>query len=315
MNASQVNPANDRAVEPATIEGVAFMDGEYIPASEAKISVFDWGFARGDAVFDVAHVWKGWLFRVDDHLERFAESVAKFEMTLPYELAEIREIVIECVRRSGLEDAFVEMVCTRGMSPAGAPLHPRHCVNNFFAYVFPFLWIVQPDKIEQGAHVVISSVQRIPPESIDPTAKNFNRLDLMKAMFEAYNVAGAGAVAVLPDRDGNITEGSGFNVMAAIDGKVVTPARGVLEGITRRTALELCDELGIPNEEGVISAEELRDADEVFLTSSAGGIMPVTRVDERILGNGAAGPLTRQITDLYWAKKEAGWLGTRIAYD
>ncbi|MFQ5954899.1 MAG: aminotransferase class IV, partial [Kiloniellales bacterium] len=125
-------------------------------------------------------------------------------------------------------------------------------------------------------------------------------LDFIAGLFDAYD-RGAENV-VLVDQQGDIAEGPGFNVFAVKDGRVLTPAEGTLKGITRRTALELCAELAIPAEEGVLSAAALREADEVFLTSTAGGIMPVSRIDDAPVGPGRPGPVTQRLTDLYWAK-------------
>src|SRR5690606_29207996 len=124
-----------------------------------------------------------------------------------------------------------------------------------------------PEDRERGLHVAISHVRRIPPESVDPTVKNYHWLDLVAGLFDAYD-RGAENV-LLTDLDGNLTEGPGFNVFAVTGGRVATPGRGVLEGITRRTAIELCAEIGVPVEVGVLGVDALRSAEEAFVTSTA----------------------------------------------
>lgn len=300
------------AIMPDLSEGVAYMDGEYIPINETKISVLDWGFIKSDVTYDVVSVWDGEFFRLEDHLDRFESSCAKLRLTLPVSRDEIRGILTECVRRSGLRESYIEMVCTRGLMPAGVPRHPKNCVNTFFAYAIPYVWILPPEQRERGTHVIVSSVERIPSASVDQTAKNFHWIDLVQAWYEADEKGGD--VPVLVDRDGNVTEGTGFNVFAVRDGKVYTPASGVLEGITRKTVIELCETLQIPIEVGLVSADELRDADEVFLSSTAGGVMPVNKIDDRILSNGGPGPLTMKLSETYWAKKAEGWYTTPIDY-
>ena len=297
-------------------DGAAYIEGRCVPIAEARIPILDWGFSHSDVTFDVVHVWQGRFFRLGDHLERFERSVAGLRMSLPHSREGITEILMECVRLSGLRDAYVEMGCTRGV-PAGPTRDPRDLENRFFAFAVPFIWVASEEQRRRGLHLVISSVQRIPPESVDPTFKNFHRGDLTRGLFEAYDRGGD--TTVLVDGDGNVTEGPGFNVFMAVDGRVVTPARGVLEGITRKTVVELCRECGIPVELGTVPAEMLRGADEVFLSSTAGGILAVATVDGRTLGmdeagGGAMGPLTRQLHDLYWSKKEAGWHGTPVNY-
>ena len=148
---------------------------------------------------------------------------------------------------------------------------------------------------------------------MDPTVKNFHWGDLTQALFQAFDRGGE--TAVLVDGDGYLSEGPGFNVFRVQDGGVTTPHGTVLEGITRESVRELCDELEVPFAFANITPDELRDADEVFLSSTAGGIMPVSRVDDRILGNGRPGPLSTRMRDLYWQKHEQGWHGTPVDYD
>lgn len=281
--------------------GIAYLDGRYVPMSEAKISVLDWGFLRSDATYDVVHTWRGRFFRLDRHLERFERSVAKLRMTLPFGRDELVEVLRGCVSRAGLEDAYVEMICTRGVSPTFSR-DPRDAVNRFIAFAVPFGWILRPEAREQGLNVAVSRVQRIPPQSVDPTVKNYHWLDLVAGLFEAYE-RGAENV-ILTDGEGNVAEGPGFNVFAVAQGRVTTPDRGVLEGITRLTAIELCAELGRPVDIAALPVEALHAADEVFVTSTAGGIMPLTRLDDRPVGDGRPGPVTRTLIGLYWAKHE-----------
>ena len=287
--------------EPAFPPGVAYLDGAYVPMSEARIPVLDWGFLRSDATYDVVHVWQGRFFRLDRHLERFERSVAKLRMTLPFGQDELVEVLRQCVLRAGLEDAYVEMICTRGVSPTFSR-DPRDAVNRFIAFAIPFGWILRPEQRERGLQVAISRIQRIPPQSVDPTVKNYHWLDLVAGLFEAYE-RGAENV-ILTDGAGNVSEGPGFNIFAVTEGRVVTPDRGVLEGITRGTAIELCQELGHPVEVAPLPVETLCGAGEAFVTSTAGGIMPLTLVDGEPIGDGAPGPVTRALIELYWAKHE-----------
>ena len=294
--------AERRAGEAAAFPpGVAYLDGRFCPMSEAKISVLDWGFLRSDATYDVVHVWQGRFFRLDLHLERFLASVAKLRLSLPMDREELIAILKECVRRSGLENAYVEMICTRGFSPSFSR-DPRDAENRFIAFAIPFGWIADEAQRARGLRLAISRIPRIPPESVDPTVKNYHWLDIVQGLFEAYDRGAENALLV--DFDGNVTEGAGFNVFAVRDGRVATPGRGVLEGITRRTVLDLCAELAIPAETRALPAAELRAADEVFISSTAGGVMPVTEIDGAPVGDGRPGPVTGRLTALYWDKHE-----------
>ncbi len=293
-------------------DGAAFVDGSYVPIGEARLPLLDWGFTRSDVTYDVVHVWKGSFFRLEDHLDRFARSCLGLHLDPGYARDEIRDILTRCVRLSGLRDAYVEMICTRGV-PAPGSRDPRRCRNTFFAFAIPFVWIVSQQRQEEGAHLIITEVPRISPASVDPTMKNFHWGDLTRALFQAFERGGE--TAVLVDAEGCVSEGPGFNVFRVHEGRITTPDGTVLEGITRQTVRELCDELRIPFGLGSITPDELRDADEIFISSTAGGVMPITRVDDRILGNGRPGPLTSRIRDTYWRKHEQGWHATPVDYE
>src|SRR5919202_570578 len=249
----------DRA---AFTDGAAFVDGRFVPVAEARVPILDWGFLRSDATYDVAHVWRGSFFRLEDHLDRFVRSMEHLHLRPTYGRDEIRDILIECVRLSGLRDAYAEVICTRGIPKPGSR-DPRECENRFYAFVVPFIWIADPEKQERGLHAVIGSKQRIAPESVDPTVKNYHWLDLEVGLIEAYGRGGE--TVILTDPDDNVVERPGFNVFAVHDGAVSTPDRGVLEGITRRTVIELSTEHGIPIEARPVPARSLRRADEIFL--------------------------------------------------
>lgn len=292
--------------------GTAYIDGQFLPISEARIPILDWGFLHSDATYDVVHVWQGSFFRLDDHLKRFLRGVQRLHMCLPCDKDRIREILFECVRLSELRDAYVEMICTRGVPPPGSR-DPRQCVNRFYAFAVPFVWIASPEKQKEGLHLIISQVQRIPETSVDPTIKNYHWLDLVGGLYEAYDRGGE--TAILSDQEGNVIEGPGFNIFVVKDGRLATPARGVLEGITRRTVIEMGEMLNIPVEARTVSAEEVRQADEVFITSTAGGIMPITKVDNRLIGDGKPGPITLQLQEQYWRLHHDSRYITPIQYD
>ena len=277
--------------------GCAFADGAFVPLSEAKISLFDWGFTRSDATYDVASVWHGAFFRLEDHIDRFLASLDKMRLQIPHSRAELRAILHGCVRGAGLQDSYVAMVCTRGVPPRGAR-DPRLAQNRFYAYALPFVWIAPPEKQREGIDLHISQRQRIAPESVDPTVKNYHWMDLVQSLFDAYD-RGRDTSCVV-DAAGHVTEGPGFNVFMVKDGTVHTPARGVLEGISRRTAIELCGRLGLPLNIGPLPADALRGADEVFITSTGGGILPIAKIDGAPLP-AFPGPVARRLTEAYWA--------------
>ena len=277
--------------------GAAFIDGEYLPISEARIPITDWGFLRSDATYDVVAVWGGGFFRLRDHLDRFFRSVGELNMEAPFGSEKITSILKECVSLSKLREAYVEMILTRGIPPPGSR-DPRDCTNRFYALAIPYVWIADEDKQELGLHMSVGTVPQISAKSIDPTVKNFHWGDMVKGIFEAYD-RGAETV-VLTDGNGNITEGPGFNLFASIGGRLVTPASGVLLGITRMTVIELAESLNVKVEVGTLTEQELRSADEVFVSSTAGGVMSVSRLDGKPIGDGSPGPLTQRLRQMYW---------------
>lgn len=293
----------------SAIEGTAYIDGAYVPLAEARIPILDRGFVRSDATYDVAHVWKGRFFRLDDHIERFFASMRGLRFELAMGADEIRTVMLECVRRSGLADAYVQITCTRGIPPKGSR-DPRECENRFYAFAQPFVWIANDDQRRDGLKLVVSRVRRIPEDSVDPRLKNFHWMDLTRGIFEAYDRNATAAVLV--DGAGHLTEGAGFNIFLRHGETLATPDRGVFEGMTRRTVLELCGELGFDAEARPVAADEIAGADEVFITSTAGGVMPVTEVDGRPVGDGRPGPATRALNDLYWQRHEEGWKCTPV---
>lgn len=288
-----------------TPPGIAYMDGEYMPMNEAKISVLDWGFLHSDATYDVVHVWEGRFFRLDHHLDRFLRSIEKLRLKLPVSREELTSILAECVKRSGHENAYVEMIMTRGNSPTFSR-DPRDAENRLICFAIPFGWILKPDERERGLNVAVSEITRIPPSSVDPRVKNYHWLDFVMALFDAYENDAENVVLV--DAEGNLTEGPGFNIFVVKNGEIVTPDTGILEGITRRTAIDLAAELGYGLRTTAVPADALKNADEIFATSTAGGIMPITRVGGKAVADGKPGQMTRALIDLYWQKhKDPGW--------
>jgi branched-chain amino acid aminotransferase len=279
-------------------DGAAWVDGEIVPVADAKISILDTGFSRSDVTYDVVGVWGGAFFRLDEHLERFERSCRELRLDPGLDREAMADVLSALVRRSGLRDAYVETLCTRGASRRGVR-DPRTFENRFFAYAIPYVWLLRPEDPDAGMDAVIArSVYRIPEQSVDPTVKNFHWGDLTKGLYEAYD-RGA-RYPILLDADGNVTEGAGYNVFAVVGERLLTPVSGTLEGITRRTILELAEREQIPAESTQLSEEVFRGAGELFATSTAGGVMPIVSLDGEPVGSGSIGPMTGRLRDLYW---------------
>jgi branched-chain amino acid aminotransferase len=274
--------------------------------------VLDLGVTRSDGTYDVVHVWDGQFFRLADHLDRFTASLARLRLDPGYDRDQIEAIVHGCVRHSGLREAYVSMTCTRGrLAPGSRDL--RTARPTFYCYAVPFVWVSSPERQQAGVSLWISDLVRIPPASVDPRVKNYHWLDLDLGLLEAYD-HGADLV-VLRDLSGAITEGPGYNVFAWVDERWLTPASGTLAGITRRTVIELARQAGQPVEEGLLSAADLRRTAEVLITSTAGGVMPVTVVDGQSVGAGTPGPRASRLRDQYWASHADPRYATPVRYD
>ncbi|XVV07333.1 aminotransferase class IV [Actinosynnema sp. CA-248983] len=285
-----------------TPSGVAFVDGQYCPVEEARIPVLDMAVTKGDSTYDVVHVWRGRFFRLDDHLDRFEASMKALRLDPGLDRARIEDVLHGCVRRAGLQDAYVSMTCTRGRTVVPGSRDIRTARNGFYAYAVPFVWINTLEQQELGSSLWISGRPRIAPESVDPAVKNYHWLDIQLAQFEAYDHDAQ--LVVLRDMSGGITEGAGYNVFAYVDDRWITPAHGILNGITRQTVIEILAEDDIPLEEGHLSEDALLRASEVMVTSTAGGIMPVTTVNGSPVGSGHPGPHTHHLRNRYWARHE-----------
>lgn len=280
--------------------GAAWMRGEIMPIDRAAIPVTDWGLTHSDITYDVVHLWDGRFFRMDDYLARFERSLEKCRLTIPQSRDDIRRILHQIVARTGLERSYVSMVASRGQPSIAGSRDPRLCENHFYAWCVPFVWVFLEDVIERGAHLKVpDTIARIAADAVDPTAKNYHWGDFTQGLFEAKE-AGFDNTLLL-DANGHVTEGPGFNVFMIRDRKVKTPSSGVLEGITRKVAMEICAHHGLEIECCDITLAEFQEADEVFATTTGGGPVPVTRVNERTFSNDSIGELTRQIRETYWA--------------
>lgn len=295
--------------------GSAYINGQYCGVHEAAIPIVDMGFMHADAAYDVVSVSKGQFFRLQDHLNRFESSCAKFRLKNPYTQGETAEILTNLVKLAGTQEAYVWWCVTRGIMSGGDRSDADAFQNCFYAFVIPYLYIANDEQRIRGLDVMIShDYIRIPPNAVDPTAKNLHWMDMKQALFEARD--NNKEWSVLADTDGYLAEAPGANIFLIKDGELYTPDSGCLEGITRKTTLELARSLDMPTHVERVHLDQLKAADEAFMTSTAGAIMPINSVDDVVLG-GKAGPgeLTTKFHNLYWRKRWEGWLGTPIDYD
>ena len=290
--------ALDTSDNPLT-KGVAWIEGELVPLSEARIPLLDQGFMHSDLTYDVPSVWDGRFFRLDDHLIRLESSCRKLRLTLPLPREEVKQILVDMVAKSGIRDAFVQIIVTRGLKGV-RETKPEDIVNRLYMYIQPYVWVMASEVQRVGGSAVIArTVRRVPPGSIDPTVKNLQWGDLTRGLFEAAD-RGA-SYPFLTDGDANLTEGSGFNIILVKDGILYTPDRGVLEGVTRKSVFDVARTHNIEVRVEVVPVELAYHCDEILMSTTAGGIMPITSLDGNAINGGRVGPITKVIWDGYWA--------------
>jgi branched-subunit amino acid aminotransferase/4-amino-4-deoxychorismate lyase len=221
-------------------------------------------------------------------------------MRLPLPKEQINRILDEMAAKSGIQDGFVSLIVTRGLTGVRGATPEQLLKNNLYMFIQPYIWVMQPEVQRTGGSAIVArTVRRTPVGSMDPTVKNLQWGDLTRGILEASD---RGAMCpFLTDGDGNLTEGSGFNIVLVKDGILFTPERGVLEGVTRKSVLEIARANGIDARVEFVPVEMAYLCDEIFMCTTAGGIMPVTSLDGKPVKDGRIGPITKMIWDEYWA--------------
>ncbi|WP_412516620.1 branched-chain-amino-acid transaminase [Actinomadura madurae] len=278
-----------------TDERIAYAGGEFVPESQASVSILDHAVLYGDGVFETVVAWEGRIFKLDAHVRRFLKSCAAVALDCPVTEKHLKDLVIETVRRNELQNAYIKWILTRGSN--GTPLmDPTGCVPNLIIMARPYI-----DRSSQaGLRVKTVAVRRPPGQVLDAHVKSLNYLNLVMAKVEA-KAAGADQALML-DVHGRLCEAPGFNIFVVTDEVLKTPQHDILRGITRETTLELATERGLQVRETDLELYDAYTADELFLTSTAGGLVPVVEVDGRKIGNGKPGPI---LTALQTAYQEA----------
>ncbi|KAH6675235.1 aminotransferase [Plectosphaerella plurivora] len=260
--------------------GIAWVEGELVPLHEARIPLLDQGFMHSDLTYDA--------------------SCRKMRLRFPIPRHQIRDILLEMADKSGIRDAFVELIVTRGLRGVRGSKPEELLNNHLYMFIQPYVWVMDPPIQKLGGTAVVTrTVRRVPPGAIDPTMKNLQWGDLNRALFEASD-RGA-TYPFLTDGDANLTEGSGFNIVIIKDGVLYTPDRGVLQGITRKSVIDAARANGYEIRVETVPVQAAYDADEILMCTTAGGIMPISHLDGQPVNGGGVGPITTKIWDTYWA--------------
>ena len=278
-------------------EPLVYINGELVPKSQAKISVFDHGFLYGDGVFESVLVSNGVAFKLKEHIDRLYDSAKVLCIEIPMSKEEMIKTVADVVRANGFKDAYVRLIVTRGVGDLG--LDPRKCQKPTIIIIVDKIKLYDEGALSKGLTAIISSVRRDRVDATTHEVKSMNYLNNILAKLEA-NAVGADEAIMLDDR-GFVSEGTADNIFIVKDGVIYTPPRtcGILPGITRTRVMKLAEELGYKVVEKDITPAEVLTADEVFLTGTAAGIVPVTKIAGRVVGDGKPGPITRKLMERF----------------
>lgn len=285
-------PRSPRAILSAFRGLVAYCDGRFVPASRASVSVWDHGFLYGDGVFEGIRAYERGVFKLTEHLDRLFRGCRLVSIVPPIDEAGLTEIILEVLRRSGLADAHIRPIITRGVGLPG--LDPRRSGRSGLTVV---AYPLQGDG-SRGLRLTVSAVRRKAPHSVDPQIKSLNYLDSVLAKLQAN--AGGYDDALMLASDGTVSETTGANVFAVRDGVLATPpTTSALPGITRQTVLDMAPGFGWTTEIRPMTVGDLAAADEVFLCGTAIEIAGVTEIDGRPVGAGVVGAITSELVAAY----------------
>lgn len=274
------------------MKDIVYVDGQFLPKGEAKISVFDHGLLYGDGVFEGIRVYGGKVFKLEEHVERLFESAQKLNLTIPLTSEEMTDAILKTCKMNEIQDAYIRPIVTRGVGTLG--LDPRRCNKPTVIVIVAPLPPIYGEKSKTGLKLVTSKWRRNPPEALDPNIKSLNYLNNILAMMD---ITQRGAdEAVMLDMEGYVSEGTADNIFI-YDGSTFTspPVETNLEGITRETAIDIIKEKGWSFEERKFKLEELYSAKEAFITGTAAEIAPIVEVDSHKIGNGEPGEKSKEI--------------------
>lgn len=273
------------------------INGQIFNEEEAKISVFDRGFLFGDSVYEVTDAIDNIPIFFDEHLDRLWRSANMINMPINITKSEIKNEVEKTLNKLNAKRAYIRIVITRGEGEI--TLDPQAATHNNLVIITKEIKDNPSWWYETGVEIIVADTRRTSTVSMDPAIKSGNYLNNILAYTEATKQGAFDAVML--NHDGLITEGTTSNIWIVKDQKIITPPlkAGLLGGITRAKIIEILKKQNISYEESNFNEEDLKDADEVFLTSSTKRIIPVVKVDHINIGNGIPGKITKKIIDLY----------------
>jgi branched-chain amino acid aminotransferase len=287
-----------------------YLDGNLVPETEAKISVFDHGLLYGDGVFEGIRFYNGRVFRLTEHLTRLYESSKSILLNVPLSFEEMEKATLDTIAANGLRDGYIRLVITRGVGPLG--LNPYQCPKASVFIIASSISLYPQEKYDCGLTMVTCATRRPTVAALSPQVKSLNYLNNVMAKIEA--IQGGGEEGVMLNEQGYVAECTGDNLFLVKRGEVFTPpiSAGGLDGITRRAAMDLLTEMGVTIHEVNMTRHDIFTADECFLTGTAAEVIAAVALDRRLIGDGKPGPLTQKLVAKFKALVNS--TGTPVTY-
>ena len=276
-------------------ELLVYIDGQYYPKSQAKVSVFDHGLLYGDGVFEGIRAYSGSVFKLKEHVDRLYRSAHMLMLEIPITKEQMIQAVVETLRRNNLRDSYIRLVVTRGIGDLG--LNPRKCPKPTIIIITDTISLHKGGAKEDGVTAMLSWVKRDPVDATSHEIKSLNYLNSILAKIEA-NIAGVDE-AICLDKNGCVCEGVAENIFILKKDKIFTPPSytGALPGITAEEVMKLAQKLGYEVREKNITPFELFNAEEVFFTGTAAEVVPVREINKRTINSGKPGSVTKRLME------------------
>lgn len=271
-----------------------FLNGKFVPESEAKVSVFDHGFLYGDGVFEGIRAYNGRIFRLEEHVDRLYDSAKAIHMEIPMSKDEMAEALLEACRVNNLRNAYMRPIVARGVGDLG--LDPRRCKQQTVAIIAREFGALYGDKYEKGLKLCTVSVRRNSPQAVSPNIKSLNYLNNILARIEVNQQECDEGIML--DMQGFVSEATADNIFLIKDGVIITPPTyNSLKGITRQAVIDIAKDMGYTVQETPITMFDVYSADELFITGTAAEVAPCVIVDSRVIGEGKPGPITKHLIE------------------
>ena len=276
-----------------------YIDGQYLDEANAKISVFDHGLLYGDGIFEGIRAYNGRVFKLKEHIDRLFYSAKAILLTIPLSHAEIMRAVVDTCRQNGIRDGYIRLLVTRGVGGLG--LNPNRCKKPSVIVIADKIQLYPVEMYERGLDIITVPTVRNLHSALNPAIKSLNYLNNILAKIEANN--GGCEEAIMLNSEGYVSECTGDNVFIIKDGQMYTPplSAGALYGITRGVVMELARQSGMPVSEPNLTRYDMFNADECFLTGTGAELIPVVKIDGRVIGTGKPGPVTKDLVTKYKA--------------